>query len=323
MKNILVTGGAGYIGSHAVRALLRHGCGVTVVDNLSKGHREAVPAAAGFIKADISAGAALGRIFKENKFYAVMHFAAFSEVAESVENPAKYYENNVSGSIALLKAMLENGVKKMVFSSTAAVFGNPEYTPIDEKHPANPINPYGATKAAVERVLADFRAAYGFDYISLRYFNAAGAAADASIGESHNPESHLIPLVLKAVKGETGGISVFGTDYETRDGTCIRDYIHVEDLADAHVLALDRLESFSGCINLGTSAGTSVLEIIKAAERATGRKCPVEYKGRRNGDPPVLVASNALAGQILGWHPSRGIEDMLETAWAWERQRKF
>ncbi len=321
---ILVFGGAGYIGSHTVKHLLDNGYECVVADNLIYGHREAVDKRAEFVHADLLNPVSIREVFKNRKIDAVIHFAAFTYVGESVSDPQKYYINNVVGTTNLLNVMLENGVKKIVFSSTCATYGEPQYTPIDEKHPQNPINPYGRTKLMIEQIFADYERAYGLKHIALRYFNAAGCAKDGSIGESHTPETHLIPLVLKAIKGEREKISVFGTDYDTPDGTCIRDYIHVEDLALAHRLAVEKLDEYSGCLNLGTGVGTSVKEIIDAAEKVSGKKCPVEYGPRRAGDPAKLYADNQKVKKILGWQPSYdNIEDIIRTAWNWELNRRF
>ena len=262
-------------------------------------------------------------VFKKYKIDTVIHFAAFIAVGESVENPAKYYRNNVIGTINLLDVMLANNIKNIIFSSTVAIFGNPEYTPIDEVHKTSPINPYGWTKLMIEKIFADYRTAYGLNYIDLRYSNASGCSSDCTIGESHNPETHLIPLVLKAIKGERENIKIFGTDYDTPNGTCIRDYIHVEDLANAHHLAIKNIEKFSGAINLGTSKGTSVKEIIEIAEKITGKSCPIVFESRRAGDPSILCADNKKAGEILGWHPTKTMEDIISSAWNWELNKKF
>lgn len=322
MKNILVMGGAGYIGSHTVKHLVENGYNVIVADNLSMGHREAVKTDK-FELADLMDKESLRVVFKKYPIDTVINFAGFIAVGESVENPAKYYQNNVVGTLNLLDIMLENNVKKIVFSSTAAVFGNPLYVPIDEKHITNPINPYGQTKLMIEKIFADYQKAYGLKYIAFRYFNASGCAVDGSIGESHNPETHLIPLVLKAIKGERANIKIFGDDYETPDGTCIRDYIHVEDLAVAHRLAVENIDKFTGVLNLGTSNGTSVKEIIDIAENITGKKCPVIIEGRRAGDPAILSATSLKAKEILGWEPKLTMEDIIKTAWNWELNKKY
>jgi len=316
-------GGAGYIGSHTVRHLMENGYNCIVADNLLYGHREAVMTPH-FEKVDLLDKASLERVFQTHKIDAVVHFAALTYVGESVQNPAKYYENNVTGTWNLLEVMRAHNVNKIVFSSTCATYGNPEYTPLDEKHIQAPINPYGQTKLMVEKIFADYKKAYSLQYIALRYFNAAGAAHDGVLGESHTPETHLIPLVLKAIKGELPNIKVFGTDYATPDGTCLRDYIHVEDLALAHRLALEKIETFNGGINLGTGIPTSVKEIIIAAEKITAQKCPVEYAPRREGDPAKLYASNAFAKEIFGWQPKyMDIESIIKTAWLWEQNKKF
>ena len=325
MKTILVAGGAGYIGSHTVKYLLKNNYNVVVVDNLSYGHKEAV-STPNFEQIDLADKEALDKIFKKYKIDAVIHFAAFTYVGESVSQPQKYYWNNVVNTINLLDVMIENNVKNIVFSSTCATYGNPQYTPIDENHPQSPINPYGKTKLMMEQIMADYETAYGLKYVALRYFNAAGCDKDGELGESHTPETHLIPLILKAIKGEIPQISVFGTNYDTPDGTCIRDYIHVEDLADAHMLAVEKLfkDEQSYCINLGTGIGKSVKEIIKSAEKVTGKKVPLVYGERRVGDPAKLYASNKKAKEILGWNPKyTDIDEIIKTAWAWEQNKKF
>ena len=321
---ILIMGGAGYIGSHTVRHLLDCGYECVAVDNLIYGHRQAVDKRAAFVQADLLDKDSLKKVFDDFKPEAVIHFAAFAYVGESVLNTQKYYLNNVIGTFNLLSVMQEFSVNKIVFSSTCATYGEPKYMPIDEQHPQKPINPYGRTKLMIEKIMADYRQAYGLKYIALRYFNAAGAAKDGCIGESHQPETHLIPLVLQAIKGQQKSIKVFGNDYDTPDGTCIRDYIHVEDLAQAHRLALEKVNDFSGCLNLGTGKGTSVNEIINAAEKISGLKCPVEYASRRLGDPARLCANNEKAKEILGWKPEyTDIDDIVRTAWNWEINRKF
>ncbi|QWU79700.1 UDP-glucose 4-epimerase [Campylobacter novaezeelandiae] len=324
MKNILVVGGAGYIGSHTLKHLLDHNYKCFVMDNLIYGHKQAVDKRAKFIHADLLDNFSLTNVFKQEEIDAVLHFAAFAYVGESVLNPAKYYQNNVVGTINLLNIMLENNVKNIVFSSTCATYGDPQYTPIDEKHPQNPINTYGRTKLIIEQIFADYEKAYGLKHISLRYFNAAGASKDGFIGESHEPETHLIPLVLKAIKGEIPVINIFGNDYDTEDGTCIRDYVHVEDLALAHRLALENLHKFNGCINLGTGIGTSVKEIINAAEIVSNKKCPINYAPRRAGDPARLYADNKRAKEILSWEAKyTDIKDIIKSAWDWENNRKY
>ncbi|HJA08101.1 MAG TPA: UDP-glucose 4-epimerase GalE [Candidatus Mailhella merdigallinarum] len=321
---ILVMGGAGYIGSHATKHLLDNGYEVVVADNLVYGHRQAVDARAQFCHADLLDTFSLQKLFATYHIDAVIHFAAFAYVGESVAEPGKYYNNNVVGTINLLNVMQAFGVGKIIFSSTCATYGEPRYTPIDERHPQFPINPYGRSKLMIEQLFADYGRAYGLKYIALRYFNAAGCSADADIGESHTPETHLIPLVLKAINGERDVVKIFGTDYDTPDGTCIRDYIHVEDLALAHRLALEKLDGFSGGLNLGIGVGTSVREIIATAEKVSGQKCPVEYAPRRPGDPAKLFADKRKAEEILGWTPQyTGMEDIIRTAWNWEKNRKF
>jgi UDP-glucose 4-epimerase len=321
MINILVTGGAGYIGSHALRTLKQAGYGVVVYDNLSRGHREAVT---GFtlIEGDTSDSAKVAAACKEYKVGAVMHFAAHSLVGESVKKPALYYENNVVGGLRLLQEVMKAGVKYFIFSSSAAVYGEPERVPIDEDHPLRPTNPYGETKVVIERALQSYERAYDLQSVSLRYFNAAGAAADGNIGEDHNPETHLIPLVLKAAQGQREKLTVFGDDYNTADGTAVRDYIHVDDLAEAHLLALDALLAGkpSAVYNLGNGSGFSVLEVIKAAEKVTGKRVPYAVGPRRAGDPAVLVASAERVKAELGWRPRYGsLEKIIETAWHWHR----
>ncbi|MDR2602062.1 MAG: UDP-glucose 4-epimerase GalE [Spirochaetaceae bacterium] len=326
LKNaILVAGGAGYIGSHTVRFLRNAGKNVIVLDDLSEGRREAV-CGVPFIKANINDAKALEEVFTQNDVNAVIHFAAFAYVGESVLNPQKYYQNNVAAALTLLSAMIAHNVKKIVFSSSCATYGNPVYIPIDEKHPQNPINPYGATKFMVERILADYNAAYGLNYMALRYFNAAGAHPDGDIGESHRVETHLIPLILKTFTGEKQNIQIFGDDYDTKDGTCIRDYIHVCDLAFAHNAAVEALNagSPSMCVNMGCGRGFSVKEIIKACEEVTGKKAHVLTAPRRPGDPSVLTASSALSRETLGFNPRyTDIREIIETAWEWEKNRRF
>jgi UDP-glucose 4-epimerase len=325
MKNILVVGGAGYIGSHTVKELINNGYNPIVFDNLIYGHKEAV-LTENFEIGDLANIDDIRAVFNKYKIDGVIHFAAFAYVGESVTKPAKYYKNNVVNTLNLLDVMLENNVKNIVFSSTCATYGNPEYTPIDEEHPQNPINPYGQSKLMVEKIFKDYDHAYDLKYASLRYFNAAGCDKEGLIGESHEPETHLIPLVLKAAKGERDNITVFGTDYDTADGTCIRDYIHVEDLASAHRLAIEYLirENTSQCINLATGIGTSVKEIIDAATEVTGKKIPVEYGERRAGDPALLYASNKKAKELLGWDPQyMSIKDTIQTAWNWELNKKY
>ena len=320
---ILVTGGAGYIGSHVVKALGEKGFEVLVVDNLSKGHREAVLYGK-LVVADLQDKETLDAIFREFKPDAVMHFAAFIEVAESVKEPLKYYRNNTVNTMNLLEVMLKNNVSKFIFSSTAAVYGNPEKVPIPETEPVKPINPYGQSKAFVEKILQDFDKSYGLKYVSLRYFNAAGADSEGRIGESHNPETHLIPLILKTAKGERESIKIFGTDYPTPDGTCIRDYIHVDDLAGAHILALEYLLSGgnSEVFNCGYGHGFSVREVIDTAKKVTGIDFSVEETERRPGDPAILVADSSKIRNVLNWNPEfDDLEYIIRTAWNWERKK--
>lgn len=317
---ILVTGGAGYIGSHTVKLLLSRGHDVRVYDSLVFGHRGAVPADR-LIVADLADAAALDHALLIHRIEAVVHFAAFAFVGESVTQPAKYWQNNLVNSVSLLDHCRRHGVSRFVFSSTCATYGIPERMPMTEETPQKPINPYGHTKLAVERVLADFASAYGMGYAALRYFNAAGAAPDGTIGEDHHPETHLIPLVLQVALGQRPHIEVFGTDYPTPDGTCIRDYIHVDDLADAHLRALERIEPGKGlCLNLGTGKGHSNREVIRTAERVTGKPIAVKDGPRRAGDPPELVAAADMAREILGWKPRYPeLQTIIETAWNWHR----
>lgn len=318
---VLVLGGAGYIGSHTVLELLNSGFEAVVVDSLEKGHREAVSDKARFYEGDLRDERLMDKVFTENKIDGVIDFAAYSLVAESVSNPMKYYENNVGGMICLLKYMLKHNVGKMVFSSTAAVYGDPERIPITETDATSPKNPYGETKLAIEKMLKWYSEAYGLKYMALRYFNVAGAHESGKIGEAHNPETHLIPLVLKAaLNGEP--VKVYGNDYETADGTCIRDYIHVTDLANAHILALNAL--FSGApsntYNLGNGRGFSNMEIINAAEKVTGMEIKKEFASRRPGDPAALVASSEKINSELNWERKyESLEHIIETAWKWHK----
>ena len=319
--NILVTGGAGYIGSHCCKELSKKGFHPITIDNLVYGHKDFVRWGE-FFQGDVGDPVHLKECLSQYKIDAVMHFAAYAYVGESVEDPLKYYENNLGNTIQLLHAVLENNIKYFVFSSTCSTYGNPQKTPIDEDHPLNPINPYGKTKRMIEEILRDYQTAYGLKYISLRYFNAAGADPDAEVGEDHDPETHLIPLVLDAAAGKRKAIKVFGTDYGTPDGTCIRDYIHVTDLAQAHILALQRLTggADSSVYNLGNAQGFSVLEIIERARKITGKNIAVENSDRRAGDPPVLIASNEKAIKELGWKPQYAdIDDIIGTAWRWHQ----
>jgi len=318
--NIFVTGGAGYIGSHTVRLLLEAGHKVRVFDNLSEGHAAAVPEGL-LMEGDLADERRLAEALAGG-FDAVVHFAASCAVGESMANPEKYYWNNVVASLRLLAAMRQAGVGRIVFSSTAAAYGNPVRTPITEDHPTEPINVYGRTKLDFEHALASYAAAYGLGYASLRYFNAAGAAPDARIGEDHDPETHLIPIVLQAALGRRDAVAIFGTDYPTPDGTCIRDYIHVYDLAQAHILALEAIRPGKGLVfNLGNGAGYSVREVIEAARRVTGRPVPTKEGPRRAGDPAVLVASSEHIRRVLGWKPRYpALDTIIETAWRWHRE---
>ena len=318
MKTILVAGGAGYIGSHMVALLLERGYEVVVADNLSTGHWQAAKGAKLRV-GDLRDSAFLDRLFTEFKIDGIINFAAFSLVGESVKNPLKYYDNNVGGSISILKAMNRHGIDKIVFSSTAAVYGEPEKQPIEETDRTEPTNPYGETKLAIEKMLKWSDNAYGIRYVALRYFNAAGSNTEVGIGEDHSPESHLIPLVLKTALGQRSHIGIFGDDYPTPDGTCVRDYIHVRDLAEAHLLALQYLDKggSSDAFNLGSGDGYSVKEIIETARNITGRNIPAIVEPRRDGDPSVLIASNKKAADVLGWKPQRGLETIIADAWNW------
>lgn len=318
MATILVTGGAGYVGSHCAMALAKAGHRVVVYDNLSNGHREFAKWGS-FVEGDIRDPARLGALFAEHKPDAVLHCAALIEVGESVKHPARFWDNNVGGTLALLEVMREAGCQAFVFSSTCATYGAPLRLPMDETHPQNPLSPYGWTKLAIEQASRDYAAAYGLKFAHLRYFNAAGAAAAEGIGERHDPETHAIPLALFALLGKRDGFKVFGDDYETRDGTCLRDYVHVLDLADAHVRAIERLLGGGASLaaNLGTGDGVTVKELLAAIERVTGRAVPSERAPRRDGDSPALLADNALARRELGWSPKHGIDAIIADAWAW------
>lgn len=322
MCKILVTGGAGYIGSQMVDMLRRANKTVLVLDNLSTGYKDAVLDAE-LVVADLADEISLEALFRNNHFDAVMHFAGFIKVAESVQNPAKYYRNNLINSINLLDIMVKHDVRNIVFSSSAAVYGEPQYTPIDTKHATNPLNPYGFSKLALEKVLKDYDYAYGLKSISFRYFNAAGADIETRLGERHDPETHLIPLVLQVASGRTQSIRVFGDDYATRDGTCIRDYIHVVDICEAHLLALEALlhGGESQVFNLGNGCGYSVLEVIKTAEEVTGRKIKIENYPRRPGDPAILIADAKLAKKKLAWEAKfSDLKTILNHAWLWEQK---
>ena len=322
---ILVTGGAGYIGSHAVKALQQVGYKIVILDNLVYGHRDiAEILGVELIIGDTNDRALLDQLFSDRQIVAVMHFAAYAYVGESVTQPDKYYRNNVVGTLSLLEAMVTANIKNFVFSSTCATYGVPQQIPITEDHPQAPINPYGATKLMVERILQDFDVAYGLKSVIFRYFNAAGADPEGAIGEDHHPETHLIPLILQTALGKREAITVYGTDYPTDDGTCIRDYIHVNDLADAHVLGLQYLleGNQSEIFNLGNGNGFSVKEVIDAAKRITGKPINVIFGDRRAGDPPALVGSAAKAQSILDWQPKYAdINLILQHAWQWHQKR--
>ncbi|MDJ0811806.1 MAG: UDP-glucose 4-epimerase GalE [Desulfobacterales bacterium] len=317
--NILVVGGCGYIGTHMVKALMAAGHHPITLDNLSTGHRDLLPGGE-FIAGDIGDTALLDDIFVSQRIDAVMHFAAFIEVGESVSDPLKYYGNNVARTANLLNAMIRHDVKRFIFSSSAAIYGEPDYTPIDEDHPLNPTSPYGETKLWVEKMLAACDNAYGLRAVVLRYFNAAGADESGTIGERHEPESHLIPLVLEVARGKREHIKIFGVDYPTPDGTCIRDYIHVNDLVSAHLAAIDALMegAGSGVYNLGNSRGVSVREVIDTAARVSGRPIPVVEDRRRPGDPAILVAGSTKIRNDLNWQPRfESLEEIVRTAWKW------
>ena len=320
---ILVCGGAGYIGSHAVRQLIDRGEEVIIVDNLETGHEDAIHPQAKFYKVDIRDEEALDKVFAENKIDEVIHFAANSLVGESMTNPLKYFNNNVHGTEILLKVMVAHDVKKIVFSSTAATYGEPKNIPILESDETNPTNAYGETKLCMEKMMKWADKAHGVKYISLRYFNVAGAHESGKIGEDHNPETHLIPLILQVPLGKREFISIFGDDYETHDGTCIRDYIHVTDLADAHILAVHKLRegSESNIYNLGSGNGFTVKEMIETARKVTGHEIPAKVCERRAGDPAKLVASSEKARRELGWVPKHeNVEDMISSAWNWHQK---
>lgn len=326
---ICVTGGAGYIGSHMVRALLRAGHEVVVIDDLSSGHADTVPAPPAkvtLVRGDVRDRALVTRALRDHGVSAVFHFASRIQVGESVVNPRLYYKDNLAAGVELLESVLDAGVKRFVLSSTAAVYGDPVRVPIDEEHPTAPVNPYGETKLGIERMLASYARAYGLGYAALRYFNASGAdTADplGPLGERHHPETHLIPIVLEAATGKRPHVTVFGDDYATPDGTCVRDYIHVRDLADAHLAALAHLErgGESGAFNLGTGIGHSVREVIEAAKRVSGRDIRIVMGTRREGDPPVLVASPERAARVLGWRAQRSsLDAIMQDAWSFHSQ---
>jgi len=315
---VLVVGGAGYIGSHAAHVLRRRGYEVIIYDNLSTGHKNL---AEGFelIVGDISDSAKLATVLR--RCDAVMHFAAHAYVGESVENPRKYFHNNVTAALALLDAVMESRVRKFIFSSTCAVYGNPVKVPITESNPRQPVNPYGATKLAFENALEAYSLAYGLRFVSFRYFNAAGADESGKIGENHHPETHLIPLIFQAIQGKRAALEIFGDDYQTPDGTCIRDYIHVNDLADAHVLGLEYLsKAESAAFNLGTGKGYSVQEVVASVEKVTGHKVPTHIGPRRAGDPAELVADPSRAESSLNWKAKRSLKEIIASAWKWAQK---
>ena len=325
-ETILVTGGAGYIGSHAVLALQQAGYEVIVLDNLSYGHRELVEDVlkVKLIVGDTSDLTLLDQLFATHNIAAVMHFAAYIAVGESVVEPAKYYRNNVIGTLTLLEAMLNASINKFIFSSTCALYGEPKIVPIPEDHPFNPISPYATSKLMVEQMLSDFDVAYNLKSVRFRYFNAAGADPNGLLGEDHSPETHLIPLVLLTALGKRDSVSIFGTDYSTKDGTCVRDYIHVADLAQAHVLGLDYLlkGGESQVFNLGNGNGFSVREVIETAKEVTGKEIKIVESDRRPGDPPILVGSSDKARTILGWNPKYpNVNEIISHAWQWHQQR--
>jgi len=320
--SILVIGGAGYIGSHMVKQLATSGTDVITLDNLSCGYRDAVKYGE-FVEGDLGDPAVLDHVFSSYPIDAVMHFAAYIEVGESVREPAKYYRNNVMSTLVLLDAMIRHGIKHFIFSSTAAIFGEPRYTPIDETHEKRPINPYGRSKLMVEDILQDYDTAYGLKSTCLRYFNAAGADPDGELGERHLPETHLIPLILQAASGRREDIKVFGNDYPTDDGTCVRDYIHIHDLCRAHSLALARMQQTgnSASYNLGNGKGFSVQQVIDTTRDVTGREFKVTRADRRPGDPAVLIADSALANNELDWQPEHpDLESIVASAWKWETE---
>ncbi len=320
--NILIVGGAGYIGSHMCKYLFKNGYTPIVLDNLVYGHRDSVRWGS-FIEGSMDDKALLNHIFKEYEIAAVMHFAAFCYVGESVDDPVKYYRNNVAATLILLEAILENDIFNFIFSSTCATYGEPVEIPIKENHPQSPINPYGRTKLIVEQIMDDFGNAYGLKSVSLRYFNAAGADPDGELGEDHRPETHLIPLVLQTALDQQKTIKIFGNDYPTSDGTCIRDYIHINDLAQAHLLALERLLNGrqGGQYNLGNGDGYSVMQVVDVARKVTGRLIPSKFVKRRPGDPAVLIGSSEKAIKALGWKPQfTDLDTIIETAWEWHKK---
>ncbi|NUN07577.1 MAG: UDP-glucose 4-epimerase GalE [Ignavibacteriaceae bacterium] len=323
--NILVTGGAGYIGSHFVKVLRRTDNRIVVLDNLSRGHTESVPDGVSLEKIDLLDFTSLTDLFSRHSIDAIVHFAAFAYVGESVDSPDIYYRNNVLGSYNLIEAAKQGGVKKFVFSSTCSLYGNPDQMPIKEDFKTDPLNPYARTKLMIEQVLRDYDTAFGIKSVCLRYFNAAGASFDGDIGESHHPEPHLIPIILNTALGKRESVTIYGDDYPTDDGTCIRDYIHILDLADAHLRALNYLVEGkdSTIINLGTGYGNSVLEVIRKCGEITGKKINYKIGERRAGDPAILVADNHKARTVLGWIPKFGIEQTIESAWKWHLNPRY
>ena len=321
--SVLVAGGAGYIGSVMVRALMDAGESPVVFDNLSAGHRRLVPKNVPFVKGDLRNFKHICATLKKHKVNAIMHFAAAALVGESMQNPLKYYDNNVLAGVLLLRAMQEAKVKKFIFSSTCAIFGEPKRIPILEDDPKSPTNPYGESKLMIETMLKNHANATDFRYVALRYFNACGAHTSEKIGEMHDPETHLIPNILKMLTGEKKELHLYGDDYDTPDGTCIRDYVHVEDIADAHLLALDwlRRKKTCGIFNLGAGKGYSIRDVISAVERVTGKKVPVRVVARRSGDPSRLVASPEKARRTLGWNPKHNLQSIISSAWAWEQKQ--
>lgn len=324
---VLVLGGAGYIGSHTVRQLLALGCNVVVLDDLSQGHLEAADGVE-FVRGSILNTALLAQVFAKHAFDAVLHFAALTSVSESMERPDLYYRNNLGGTLNVLDAMIVADVRKLVFSSTAAIFGQPLFDKIAEDHPKNPLNPYGRSKLMVEQVLADYATSFGLRSVSLRYFNAAGAHLSGGIGEAHHPETHLIPNVLLTALGRRDNLQIFGDDYDTRDGTCVRDYIHVDDIAAAHIGALDFMQRSEGAhqFNLGNGDGFTIKEVVAAAEEVVGKsnKISTRLKARRSGDVSALVADSTKARNLLGWAPNRSsLEEILQSAWDWHKNPRF
>jgi len=328
--NILVTGGAGFVGSHCALALMNSGYNVIIFDNLSTGHKETIESLSKysfpgrlmeFFKGDLTDMNDLDRVFTSYHIDGVMHFAAFSQISESINEPTKYYRNNVVGTLNLLDAMNIHNVRMIIFSSSAAIYGEPKYTPIDEKHPQNPMNPYGYSKLIIERIMDDYDKTYDIRSVRLRYFNVVGADAKGRIGEWHEPETHLIPNIIKSALGDERVLTVFGTDYPTHDGTCIRDYINIEDVADAHINALKYLENGgkTDYFNLGTNHGSSVKEVFDLCERIIGKTIPIKIDGRRPGDQAVLIADNKKAKDTLKWEPKRNLEDSIRTAFMWEK----